>query len=102
MSYPEPRGRKLSGIIRIGAFIVVFSIFLLTAFVALGATFSAFNGPAAKLASSPVNWHGLYLFVKSATANIFALLGMLVLIAVVGALIAATFRLGSPEKGGEY
>jgi len=90
------RVSRLAGILVFGAFIIYLAIAILVALGILGSIFSSFDQLTNMLPSNPNNWLGLFNALKTATANVFPLLSVMMIIASIGVLVAAIFRLASP------
>ena len=92
MSDRPKRTSQLAGIIKFAAFIVIIAMAILIGFTTLGAVVSAFDQFQSTL---PAPALAVFNFLKVVSSNTFALLSTLLLIAAVGALIAAAFSMGS-------
>jgi uncharacterized protein involved in cysteine biosynthesis len=90
------RVSRLAGILVFGAFIIYLAIAILVALGILGSIFSSFDQLTNMLPSNPNNWLGLFNALKTTTANVFPLLTTMMIIASIGVLVAAIFRLASP------
>lgn len=81
----------MAGLIIFASMIIVVAMFVLIGFTAVGAVISAFDKDVSILPAPALS---TYNFLKTVMGNVFPLMATLIIVAAIGAVIAATFGLG--------